>query len=150
MGRPFLVLAWAAILTAVGGGALALFWLLWPYGGLAMTPAVFSVDKRAVGAGELVQYTVRYCVDSGLPIPIGVDRELELQSGDGVAYAIAPAMNYQIVNRCEVRRVFLGIPDYLPPGRYHVHANTTLQVNPLRAIRQKFESETFTVTARNQ
>lgn len=152
-GRPqwvtaFVVAAWFGILASIGGGVLALYWMLRPYHGLTVAPHGMGIDKGTVEAGDLIRYSWSYCVDTALPVPITIDRELELQAGDGIIFAVSPPMSYQIEARCEARTVFLGIPSYLPAGMYHLHMHTTLRVNPLREIRQNFESEKFIVVVK--
>ena len=145
--QTFLFSAWAGIVSAVLLAATAICWMVVPYKGLTVTPRPFAVDNHRVEQESLVRYTVRYCVDGTIPVPVTVNRELELQAADSTVFSVAPPISYEITERCEVRTLLIGIPSYLPPGKYHIHSMTELRVNPLRTIRQKFSSEEFQVVA---
>lgn len=138
-------LAWAVILSAlllIGG---ATYWVTYPYRGLYDVPQPIPIDQQVIRHGELLTYTVHYCVDESLPLPLRVTRELQLQGPDQMVFPIAPFIGYEIKERCETRRLAIGIPSFFPEGTYHVHFMTELEVNPLRTIRQSFQSTDFRI-----
>lgn len=142
--KVFLTGIWSAIISAIGMGLLGLFWLLWPYGGLNAT---LHVDTPQVQQGTLMSYTIKYCVDDAVPLPIIITREFELQSTQDnmLTFAIAPPLSYVIQNRCESFTRVVGVPIYMPLGTYHIHSHSSLKVNPLRSIDQTFSSDTFRI-----
>ena len=147
--RLFYAVAWVGILTGLAVTLTLGYWKLAPYSGLTDVPQPFPIEQSVARKGQLVTYTMSYCVDASLPLPITVHRSLELQNGDPDAplgsLPIAPPIEYEITQRCETRDFFVGLPMYVPAGRYHIHTHTTLQVNPIRQIRQAWVSAEFDV-----
>lgn len=148
--RVYYGLGWLAILTALLVMFTGIWWIVGPHKGLIMQqdPAL-QVTENVVQAGSVIQYTIKYCVDEALPLPITVDRLLELQpavgEGDPVSWPIAPAISYEIKERCETKTRLLGVPLFIVPGKYHIHSTSTLQVNPLRQIKQDWQSSEFEI-----
>jgi hypothetical protein len=71
---------------------------------------------------------------------------MELQDGTGkTVLPIAPPISYLIEERCETRSMAFGIPTFAPTGTYHLHYITSLQVNPVRQVRQAFTSTEFEI-----
>lgn len=147
--RAFYAASWAGILAGLILCLTLGFWKLYPYKGLTDVPQPFKIAQTTAPKGTLVTYTVSYCVDQALPLPLTVHRSLELQSLDPNAplgsLPIAPPIEYEITQRCETRDFFVGLPMYVPVGKYHIHTQTTLQVNPIRQIRQAWQTEDFEV-----
>ena len=137
--------AWLTIAAALFSILTVTYWSVAPYRGLYDVPQPFVVTTNPVEVGQLVSYTVRYCVDEKLPLPITVSREMELQGPGNLLFPLSPNINYQITQRCETRTLAFGIANYVPPGTYHVHYNTDLKVNPVREIQQQFISADFVV-----
>lgn len=135
---------WASIFSAISIGVLGLFWLLWPYGGMQYNLQV--IGKSPIQAGTLLTYTSKYCVSPGVPLPITIQREYELQSGDELmTFPIAPSLSYTIQKPCEEFTRVIGVPSYMPAGMYHIHAHTSMRVNPVRTIDQTFVSNLFEI-----
>jgi hypothetical protein len=142
LGRTLYSLGWAGIIA----GLILAVWmwlaLFWPHRGL--TEWRFTLETPVVVRGELLRWHIRYCVDTAVPIPSRVSRELELQDQDGVTFPLVD-LDYTILSRCETKFRAVGIPTYAPPGRYHLHLTTNLEVNQLRTIRQVWISPVFEV-----
>jgi hypothetical protein len=137
--------AWAVILSALLLIAGATYWVTYPYRGLYDVPDPIQIDQPVIHHGELLTYTVHYCVDESLPLPLRVTRELQLQGPDEMIFPLAPFIGYQIQERCESRTLAIGVAAYFPEGTYHIHFTTELEVNPLRTIRQSFRSTDFRI-----
>jgi hypothetical protein len=143
---------YSAGLVGVCSACALLVWVIvcltWPYTGLIevkgpdMDP--LGVGARTAKAGEVATYTFAYCVDERLPLPLNVNREMELVSDGSLSY-LAPPISYTIRDRCETRHIMVGIPDYIPAGRYRLKTHTSLQVNPFRVIREDWTSDPFEV-----
>lgn len=133
-----LTLGLAAVLVSVG-----IYWVSWPYGGLEHV--TIQMGDAPVVAGGTLGYTIGYCVADGIPVPVTVLRELELQD-HLVTYAL-PMVGYTIEQRCEEKTRIVGVPPYVVPGVYHLHIHTEVEVNRLRSIRQVFQSPDFVVRA---
>jgi hypothetical protein len=141
--------AWTAILATLLSLFVACWWMLAPHQGLVsqITPPL-QVKESVVQAGGVLQYTVHYCVDESLPLPITVDRVLELQptnSEEPVSWPVAPTIAYTITQRCETKTRLMGVPSFIPAGTYHIHSTTSLQVNPLRPVKQYWQSGDFLI-----
>jgi hypothetical protein len=146
--RLFHAIAWLTIFLSIGACLTGLWWQLGPHHGIvAQTKPPLHVNQSIVLPGTLLSYTVKYCVDESLPLPITIDQMLELQSDEGnpIIWPIAPQVSYIITQRCETKTQFIGVPSFVPGGRYHLHAVTSLPVNPIRTIKQTWQSNDFTI-----
>ena len=138
--------AWVVLVTAFAFMTLCTYWLVAPYRGLYDVAQPFPVVQTEFYQNELAAYTVSYCVDEMLPLPITIHRELVMLGPVmGVSFTIAPPSVYVIQQRCETRTMAFGIPAYVPTGSYHLQWVAALQVNPLRQVKQSFVTETFSV-----
>ena len=148
--RVYYALGWAAILLSLIFMLTGIWWIVGPHQGLVaqQTPAL-DVLTDSVHAGGVITYTIKYCVDEDLPLPITVDRLLELQPAEGlgqpVSWPVAPTIAYEITERCETKTRLLGVPLFIIPGTYHIHSISTLKVNPLREIKQTWQSNEFQI-----
>lgn len=141
----FNVMAWITITFALVSILLFTFLMVRPYRGLYDVTQPVPIMTKTVEVGALAVYQIHYCIDNELPLPLATTRELELQGPDGLVLAIAPPIEYLILNRCETRTFAFGVPTYIPAGEYHVHFITDVRVNPVRDIRQRFVSENFQI-----
>ena len=137
--------AWVTLAVAMTLILTVTFWLVAPYRGLYDVPQPFPMSSSNVEVGQLASYTVKYCVDESLPLPMTVQREMELQGANGAIFPLAPPIEYLIKDRCETRVLSFGVPFYMPLGEYHIHYTTSLKVNPFREVRQTFQSQNFTI-----
>jgi hypothetical protein len=143
--------AWAVILCGILSIGTVVYWTLAPYDGLVDVVTPNTVAHKVIEQGQLQTYTLSYCVDQALPLPLTMHRSIEIQ-GDakdlpGGSLAIAPPVVYEITERCETRKFSIGLGLFVPPGTYHIHTETALQVNPLREVHQAWVSEEFEVVA---
>ena len=147
--KAYYTAAWFGIFVGIIGFTTLGYWRVAPYNGLTEVTSPFPVKQEAVYKGQLVTYTMSYCVEQDVPLPITVHRAIELQNADNTApvgsLPIAPPLEYEITERCESRDFFIGIPMYVPVGTYHVHTTTHLQVNPVREVTQSWYSENFKI-----
>jgi hypothetical protein len=143
--KALYTVAWTTLALAMTAILTLTFWAVYPYQGLHDVKVPLPIERPVVETGSLQTYTVEYCVDERLPLPITVSRELEMQTDAGSIFPIAPPVTYLITQRCETRHMSFGIASYIPAGKYHLHYITGLQVNPIRVIRQSFVTEPFEV-----
>jgi hypothetical protein len=143
--KLFLGVAWVTLIAALFSILMVTYWMVRPYTGLYNVPQPFPVNPAVAQVGHLVSYTVSYCIDETLPLPLTVTREMELQGPNGMLFPLSPTIGYMITQRCETRTLAFGIATYVPPGTYHVHYNTDLRVNPFRDIHQQFVSQNFVI-----
>lgn len=139
--RAVVTVGMACAFTFLG---VAAFWLFYPYQGMLSYHATLTTP--VVKQGGLLYGEISYCVDGAVPLPMRLDREIVLQN-HRVSFPVVD-LQYVITNRCEQKGRILGIPDYAPPGVYHLAITTSLQVNPLRVVRQTWTTGEFTVVAK--
>jgi hypothetical protein len=144
--RVDIALRWMVVVTFVltaGTLATASYWLIRPYTGLE----TFSVSNvsAVVEAGSIYRWDVSYCASTSTPVPITMTRELELQNHQ-TRFPI-PSLDYVVSERCESFQRAMILPIDTPPGQYHLHIHTRLEVNPLRTVRQEWQGPNFTVVA---
>jgi len=120
------------------------YWLFWPYQGLTSYHA--TILSPVVVSGGLLHGEIEYCVESGVPLPIRIDRDIIL-ANHTISFPMTD-LQYTITQRCERKVRMLGIPTYAPPGTYKMAVTTAIEVNPLRTIRQTWESPSFEVVAK--
>jgi len=143
---------WAVLVSALLLTFIIFYWNFAPYEGLTDVPQPSSVSEAVVERGGYIMYHINYCVAQSLPLPLTIQRSIELQNLDPTvlptgSIPIAPPLVYQITERCESRDIFIGIPMYAPVGRYHIHSETEVKVNPFRSVHQLWTSEDFEITA---
>lgn len=129
-------------ITAVLIGLIG-YWLFVPAAGLKMKADPLVVLTKTVAPGDVLHYELNYCVEGPIPVPIRVTREMELQN-HSFSFPL-PMLGYTIMERCEKKVRLLEIPSFVPPGEYHIHLYTTLEINPLRTLKQSWISENFRV-----
>jgi hypothetical protein len=138
----------AAGAVGIGSAVTVLVWalvcLLRPYTGLVRVVGPDVDEPNIVRSGEMLAYKVSYCVDDALPIPLEAHRELEFIA-DGTLSYIAPPIAYTIRQRCESRHILVGIPVFIPLGKYRLRTHTVLRVNFFRSVYQDWVSEPFEV-----
>ena len=134
-----------ASLSTLGVAALMLcvfgWWLLFPYS--AVTKFTIHSSAPTSRAGELYRWTVSYCVDAAVPLPIVIEREIEFVGGK-TRFPI-PRLSYVVSQPCETFERSAELPLGLRPGLYHLHVTTGVTVNPLRVVYQTFQGDTFEV-----
>jgi hypothetical protein len=142
---------WERLLYAIGALGIALgigigLWaigaMIWPYHGLI--EGRLTVKQPTVKADDTLTYKFAYCVDLSLPVPLDAQRELILESDQAVTY-LSPPVNYTIEQRCESRLIRVGIPGYVPPGRYRLRKHTVVHPNAFQDVAQSWTSNTFEV-----
>lgn len=119
------------------------YWLFWPFEGLTSYTATI---KSPVVQGGLLTGTIRYCVGATVPLPIRIDRDVVLQN-HVVSFPMSE-IEYTITQRCEDKHRMMPIPSGTPPGTYRMIITTSVQVNPLRVVRQTWSTPTFEVVAK--
>ena len=129
------------IILAVAMLTVQTFWLTWPYTGITALEA--TSDGRTFIAGGLYRWTLKYCVSASVPLPIVLDRELELVNHH-TRFSL-PVVAYSITHRCETIARATILPTDTPSGTYHLVIHTRLSVNPLRDIAQEWQGDDFVV-----
>lgn len=142
--------AWLVIGSVLLMLMITLYWLIWPYAGIEASPDPFTIEQTDVQSGDVISYTVQYCIDDRLPLPMTISRELELQPAANtdvtISFPVTHTIEYTMTQRCETRRFFIGIPAFVPGGKYHIHSYSQLHVNPIRVIRQLWASRDFNIS----
>jgi len=106
------------------------------------TFTVKSVDKVVV-QGHIYRWTVSYCVADDVPLPVMIDREIELQNHK-IRFPLS-VIQYTITERCETFTRAFALPYDTPPGVYHLHIHTSIEYHPLRIVRQEWQGDEFQV-----
>lgn len=144
-GNLVYAFAWGVIVSALLLIGTFTYWTTYPYRGLHDVVEPIPISEPVVAHGQLLTYTISYCVDESLPLPMKLYREFRLQGPDGIIFPLPAFVDYEISQRCETRRFAIDIPYYYPEGVYRLHVTTELQVNPLRFVKQAFVSDQFRI-----
>lgn len=146
MTRPSLVIeAFVALcLVIIASGCVVCgYWMMWPYEVLTVYPAgtqtPMRVNAKQYHAGERVfwRYYVEHHTD-------GVHVEERRELIDGTVTQYAPTSSFTQVG-LDVHQTYVKLPDYTPPGWYHVKVVMTFHINPLRDIVVSRSTENFQV-----
>ena len=132
--RGFLVCAVAML-------SIQTFWLKWPYAGIMSLTA--TSGPGPFKSGGLYRWTIKYCVADSTPLPVALDRELELVNHH-TRFAL-PVVSYSITHRCETIERATVLPTDTPAGVYHLIIHTRLSVNPLRDVAQEWQGDDFLI-----
>jgi len=125
-------------LTVLISGTL-LFWMVYPYDPLYIETPVKILTPVVSGGDDIIASFTFNKKTSVTP-------EISMSLVDGVVYNI-PAykpINVEGVTKGKVIRV-LQLPDNIPCGVYHLHWVAEYQMNPIRVVQVKYESEEFLV-----
>jgi hypothetical protein len=115
-----------------------IYWVTYPYKPLVFNEPEFPVLTKTVKQGGILKYTSNYCKYNEVA-PL-VYRTF----ANDLVFSTPP----QTTNRpmgCHVVTIAVLVPHELPPGVYHIENTFSFQMNPLRVITIKENSETFTV-----
>lgn len=115
-----------------------LFMLYWPVTIIKPLEQPYKIKTPIVEVGGYVVYEVRAC--KYFDIAGFITRSFE----DGALYpAISSSGN--VKKGCAKSEVSVAIPNYIPPGVYHINLDASYQVNPIRTIIYHFKTEDFRV-----
>lgn len=122
----------------VGGFVIFLYWLFWPVNVIKLTGPV-TTDKTSYHPGDRISYTISYCKY----IDLGAVVVRSLVNGTRTNFT---TQNSDIPMGCHTTKLSdLIIPDYLDSDKYHLEANITYQVNPIRTVQINWRSNDFKI-----
>jgi hypothetical protein len=131
--RGVLVALFVGVLLYVG------FLKFWPN-----TPLVFKsvTVQQVVKPGELILYHAKYCRYSDAPATVARN---VIGTGATAFTSPYPAISSVSKTGCGSVAVPLQLPSAMPKGSYELEVVATFQVNGLRSITVRAESNAFTV-----
>ena len=130
----YLTLLLAFILVLLGG-----FWLLYPYKPLVFNTPKFIVVTKTVKQGGNLVYLSDYCKYlEQMPV---VSRTF----ANDLLFA-TPLITTNRPLGCNKLQIVILVPRELPPGTYRLENTYTFQVNPIRKIVVRQNSDNFVVT----
>jgi hypothetical protein len=138
------------VLTWLSAGTLAiaacllgtmLWWMLYPYRGV--TSYAITSQTGHTHPGGLYSWTVSYCVAADVPLPMTLDREIEIVDHQ-TRYPL-PTVSYIMRSPCETFTRSVLLPDALPAGLYRLIIHTAVRYNPMRVIAQDWTGDVFEV-----
>lgn len=127
------------LITTFGFLIYISYLLLWPIKIIDFDPSPLTVVDKSLRNGDQLEYIVKYCryVDH----PMEISRSLV----DTIVYSLIPYIT-QDPPGCYTKHILTTmIPEKLPSGKYHLHLNYHIKVNPLRDINIIRETEQFEV-----
>lgn len=117
---------------------LVVYWIVYPYKTVVFNKEEFEITTPVVKQGGFVHYLNDYC--KFIDLPAKVTRSFI----NGLIY-VSPST---IVNRpkgCNSFDIAVKIPEELPPGKYQMEMSYQYQINPVRVITIKHNTEEFEV-----
>ena len=127
------------VATMWGFALLFFFWTLYPYNPLEIEEPV-KVLTPVVKAGDAV--IVEFTFDKNTD----VTPEVSLSLVDGVIYNLPTYSPSNVTGHTNNKAVnVLTIPPSMPCGEYHLHWEATYEMNPIRDVVVKYESEKFEI-----
>jgi hypothetical protein len=119
------------------------YWLTWPY-----EPIKFISEKTVLlnpdmrikhGDPILIEVEVEQYEDG---LPYTIDRRLV---GQDMSYALPTTNRVTAEGYQKYVNATFTVPEFIPCGRYHIESVFKIQVNPLRTIIVRRESDSFEV-----
>ena len=136
--------AYVSVASSFGVACVFAYWLLWPYEVLSgfVTGADIRIETAEVRQG-----------DSLILIGVGCNRmnrsgTIDRAFVDGTIYAIPTQATPGLGCDGRPRRIPVKVPEHLPPGIYRVATVLRYQVNPIRVITYRHQTEPFVVRIR--
>ena len=138
MNKLFICLSWLTIFSAIIGIAVVTYWLIYPYQLLTFNDAVFPVVNKTVKSGGTLRYVSDYCkyTDASATVTRSFVNEIIF---------VTPTTITNRPTGCAVITVEIALPKELPIGTYHLSNTYTYEINPLRTVVIKEDTEEFKV-----
>lgn len=136
-------MAYGALCLAAFTLAIFSYWSFYPYNPLTVTNAPVPIRPISLASGvdTTVIATTKVCKYTNA-IPIVVRSIV----GEG-SVLMTPAYSGAVrTTGCTTLQQAIILPQFTPPGTYHVHWRVNYQVNPIRSVVVQYDSETFKVT----
>ena len=106
---------------------------------LRYTNLPFPTDKTAYHSGDIVQITRAGCASRDIRFTV------RASIIDGFVLNYSPFDGTRFRGCVEKTGIELHIPDFLPPGKYHIQGITTVYVNPILSRDIPWTTQEFTV-----
>lgn len=136
--KIMIIISSLSIFSALVSMILVFFWMLYPYKTLEFQDEVFPVVKKVVNRGEMVYYTSNYCKFFNFPA-------LVTRSFINEIIYVTPSTITNRPSGCHTIKIGVVVPKELPPSNYKLEMTYQIEVNPIRVITIKEDTEMFTV-----
>ncbi len=140
MHRLFYLSAWVGILSAIIMVLIVGFWLVYPYKTIEFKSTPEVTSKNSYQRGTPVTYTAEYCKYTD------VSPEITIQFVDGIVFTLPEHTSSPSPMGCGLKVVQIIIPETLPAGEYQILTTHRYEVNPIRNIYVRAQTNKFTVT----
>lgn len=137
--RP-VILIYGLLTILTGIVLLVTIWLFYPYQTIEFKNTAYQTEKTEYAQGDTAYYTIDYCKFSDT-VPT-----IKKFFIDGLRIQ-AEEHESVLVKGCRTQSVSLKIPKSLPAGRWKLQVESTYQLNPIRTLTTKNETNWFIVTA---
>jgi hypothetical protein len=132
------IISYISISSAIILLLVIFYWYFYPYKPVIFQDKVFPIAVKTIKKGDLLFYTSNYCKYMELSAHVTRTFHNEL-------LFVTPTT---ITNRpmgCNTINIGVLIPNELPAGEYKIENTYEFQVNPIRKVIIKEETEAFTV-----
>lgn len=141
MSKIFIIVGWIGIILAGLMMLILIYWMLYPYDVTEqnLDPLTISNPNKTITAGNPVLYNVDFCKFRD------VSGVAQIQLIDTVVLNYPP-ITYAGETGCFKRTVgSVVIPESTIDGSYYLQFNVVYQVNPIRTITERYNTERFKV-----
>ena len=138
MTKVFNIVSWVTLALFQFVLFLCIFWAVWPYRTLELKDTKFPVLTPKVKQGGKLVYQSKYC--KYINLTATVSRSFI----NGVIFN-TPSMITDRTVGCHTVTPLMNVPPELLPGKYRVQVIYIYEVNPIRTITIKHETEDFEV-----
>jgi hypothetical protein len=136
VGIPTII---GALILVLYGGYL----LFWPFEPLVPQVQPYEVISKEIAPGEPILYRVDVCKNTDATALVA--RQLVGDNGRfislGSSVTSVPSGCSKTISATTI------LPQGVPPGQYHLELSITYQINALRTIVVRVQTDTFTVVA---
>ena len=143
--RMLNTISFISVVSAILLILLVIYWLIYPYKTVKFSYPKFPVlnKNRTIKRGDNLFYQVDYCKYVDLPSLV-----TKAFSNDIVFFV--PETTGNSPTGCHSVNIQMQVPADLPMGDFHVMLTYTYQVNPIRSVTVRQETEEFKVVESTQ
>ena len=127
-----------SLLFALAFGIIIFYWVVYPYKPMVFKAKVFPISNKIVKIGMTLSYVSDYCKNIDLPAMVTREFRNEL-------IFVTPSTITNRPTGCHKILIGVLIPPELPAGKYIMAQTYTYQVNPIRTITVRENTEEFEV-----
>jgi hypothetical protein len=128
-----------ALFLSTIGTICVLYWWINPYKILTFNAGTGTLVETTVKSGGYLQVRENFCKKGDFTAIVS------RMFIDGITYQV-PVYTSNRAEGCSEQIEYVYIPKALPAGTYHIEADYSYKVNPIKTVHFKIKTENFIIT----